>query len=577
MDCPRSWSHGFRSLGSLAPLIDAGSSSRNGGGTATKLASWFLLAFTWWSRLLSAQTAITADDLVRHIGVLANDSMRGRDTPSRGLELTAQYLAVQFEQLDTKPGVSIGHEYQDNRKNVWVWRYSIPGQRAMDYARSHVTFSLAITKGGKDVLTEAKGTVTKPAITDFATAAHFVSAVGPPVVTPPKRKFFDILRMGSERTVVIAGPHTVASAARVVVQDKVVIYIPSADVDSIVRRQILARLYAESQGVVLVSGLDAASFAAAVDRARQQPVPVVDSYMREATGVRRWPWAVEVLPEALRDWLGAAGVDLARARTDSIPVVRELPFAQVWLEPDVDTTMTPVTAPVVVGILEGTDSVLKDEYLVFSAHMDADGLHAGPGNRLDNGADDNASGTAGLLALARAFSQPGARPRRSLLFLATSGGARGKISWGSNAYLDPNEGGRFRTMVADLNLDRIGRLAGDSVLVAGLRDVELVPTPEWVAAEHPDLGLVVASGGTAINPTSDLFPFVRRTIPSLSFYTGSHEAVSAGGDIPAAVNAEGAARILRFVFHVAQSIANADQPPRWSAEGRQRLVEFQKP
>lgn len=97
--------------------------------------------------------------------------------------------------------------------------------------------------------------------------------------------------------------------------------------------------------------------------------------------------------------------------------------------------------------------------------MDAGGVRPGLPDSLDLGADDNASGTAGLLALAQAFNQPGARPRRSLLFFATSGGAPGKDAWAANAYFGSgNAGPYYDNLVGVLNLDMI---AGGAQSISG--------------------------------------------------------------------------------------------------------------
>src|SRR5262249_40920016 len=147
-----------------------------------------------------------------------------------------------------------------------------------------------------------------------------------------------------------------------------------------------------------------------------------------------------------------------------------------------------VTAPNVMAVLPGTDSTLRREYVLLVAHMDHVGSR-GDSGRIANGADDNASGTARLLALARAFSQPGTRPRRPLLLLATSGGAEGKEIWGSNYFI--NSAGP--DAVAAISLHMIGRPTGDSVLVDGLNEVGPV-RPSWTAALHPELGLFVVNG-----------------------------------------------------------------------------------
>ena len=111
-----------------------------------------------------------------------------------------------------------------------------------------------------------------------------------------------------------------------------------------------------------------------------------------------------VLPGVLR----AAGIDLATVRAARRPVVRDLPGVTVRVEMK-DSVLSRLTAPNTVGILPGSDPALRDEYLVFSAHMDHIGVTPGVADSINNGADDDASGTAGIIELAEAFSRPGAR------------------------------------------------------------------------------------------------------------------------------------------------------------------------
>lgn len=272
--------------------------------------------------------------------------------------------------------------------------------------------------------------------------------------------------------------------------------------------------------------------------------------------------------------------------------------------PEAKPSDTAATALNTVGILEGSDPQLKQEYVILSAHMDHLGLSSGQIDSINNGANDNASGVAGLIELARAFSQPGTRPKRSLVFLAPSGGARGM--WGSEAFAmqirDQASGGKGRVgasgqnqnilkslaaaiktayarantaatsaAVANLNLDGIGGGIGDSIMVNGTREVVVTP-PTWIAAAHPDLGLTVVEGGTVVSPESDHFPFARRGIPSLYFHRGSLNHDRAAPDSLDVVNVEAAARVLRLVFYVGREIANADKRPGWTPEGRRQFL-----
>ncbi|HUB78639.1 MAG TPA: M28 family peptidase [Bryobacteraceae bacterium] len=113
----------------------------------------------------------------------------------------------------------------------------------------------------------------------------------------------------------------------------------------------------------------------------------------------------------------------------------------------------------VIGILEGSDPVLKDEYVIMSAHLDHIGLSApmANGHNVNNGADDDGSGSTGLLGVAHAYAEgaaKGIRPKRSILFLWNGGEERGL--WGSQYFTEfpPID---LSKVVADLNMDMIGR------------------------------------------------------------------------------------------------------------------------
>ena len=116
----------------------------------------------------------------------------------------------------------------------------------------------------------------------------------------------------------------------------------------------------------------------------------------------------------------------------------------------------------VVAMLEGADPVKKNEFVVISAHLDHIGLSAPlpNGHNVNNGADDDGSGSVGLLAIAKAYAEgaaKGMRPARSIIFLWNAGEEKGL--WGSQYFaeyppVDPTK------IVADLNMDMIGRTKG---------------------------------------------------------------------------------------------------------------------
>jgi hypothetical protein len=493
----------------------------------------------------AAQT-ITAQNVARHVGVLADDSMLGRDTPSPGLEIAAQYVAGQFKEIGLTPG---------GDKGTWFQRYPT----VVTAKASLVSF----TAGGKS------------AYTSFPRTARLAR----PVIPEQRVKASAML---------VAGRHTAQSLQHAVQQsamrENIILYIVPDGLDSAGQQQVVDQLVATnaSRGVIILGNDGRDVFAAKAVLQQSFSPPPID---------RRPTWAVHVRPEVLGpDIFAAAGLNLARVRADTTPVVRELPALEILFSPRTDwlsrSSDDRPTAPNVVGILEGSDPRLKYEYVVISAHMDHTGIRRGRADSISNGADDNASGTAGLIELARAFSQPGMRPRRSLVFLAVSGGAKG--FWGSNYVVRRirhaqemlNVVGDRRTrvdgvwqVVANLNLDMIGRNVGDSVTVNGLADMELAVGLDWVVGGHPELGLTVTDGGTAIRSQSDHFAFIRLGVPSLYIHNGTHEDPRQVTDLPTSIDAAQTARILRLAFYLGQAIADAEQRPRWSPVGRRRFIE----
>ena len=237
-----------------------------------------------------------------------------------------------------------------------------------------------------------------------------------------------------------------------------------------------------------------------------------------------------------------------------------------------DTITSSLTAPNTVGILEGSDPQLKNEYIVYSAHMDHIGITPGQADSINNGADDDASGTAGVIELAEAFSRPGARPKRSLIFLTVSGEEKGL--WGSD-YFASHPPVPIKQIVANINIDMIGRNWADTIVAIGKEHSDLGATLERVNAAHPELRM------TAIDDRwpeerfyfrSDHYNFARKGVPILFFFNGVHEDYHEVTDSPDKINSEKEARILKLLYFLGQEVANAPKRPEWKPESYKEIV-----
>jgi hypothetical protein len=241
-----------------------------------------------------------------------------------------------------------------------------------------------------------------------------------------------------------------------------------------------------------------------------------------------------------------------------------------------DTTAAPSLEshpPNVVALLRGSDPALRDTYVVFSAHMDHVGVGrpAAGGDSIYNGADDDASGTSAVLEVAEAFATLRPAPARSLVFLTVSGEEKGLL--GSAWYADhptvPLDG-----IVANINIDMIGRNSPDTVVVIGPEFSSLGPLADRVARAHPELGLTPVPDPWPEERfffRSDHFNFARKEIPALFFFSGVHVDYHRPSDHVEKIDTLKAARIGRLVFWLGHAIASDPAPPRWTEDGLDQI------
>ncbi len=475
--------------------------------------------------IAAAVNSITPADVKARISLLAADSMRGRATPSPELEEVATYIAGEFRRFGLKPGGEGG----------FLQRYTVE-QVQLDTIASQLTIAGGPTwRFPSDVVLQ------------FGGARD--SAVSGPVV------------------LVTGTPDTSAVGALPVTGAMVIAVQPLTQ-----------------QGVNVISSL-----------ARRGPLAVLavqsltDSNWR-SHGVRRsapalrTSWAEDRPPVLLTREQTAAPVLAAHGfHTEVLRRAAEQPLKATALA-DLHLrvvlrrkVLSSASAPNVVGILGGSDPRLKQEYVVFSAHMDHVGVGRpdARGDSIYNGADDDASGTTAVMELAQAFARLQPRPKRSLLFLTVSGEERGL--WGSN-YFTAHPPVPIGQMVADLNSDMVGRNWKDTIVVIGRQHSDLGETLARVNAAHSDLGM------TAIDDIwpeerfyfrSDHYNFARRGVPILFFFNGVHPDYHRPSDEPAKIDAEKESRIIKLIFYLGLEVANAAQRPKWNPESYKEIVEKQ--
>lgn len=480
----------------------------------------------------SGAASITTADVRRRINIIADDSMLGRATPSPQLDEVAAYVAGEFRRFGLKPGGDSGTYLQ--HYPLEVLRFD-PESAAIRIAGPMPT----TWRSGPDVL-----------LVDGQPPA--AAAAGAAVVVTGSAQASDTLDAAAVTGKVVFlgyGPGVNAVAAKVLPLRPLAVVLVAGFPDSIWEtlpgHKVTERVSNPSEGTGV-------------------PTPAV-FVVRSATAGALFSQG-GVSPDSLRAWGDRS--------------LSAHPLSSVTLQLDVhEQVLQHASAPNAIGILEGSDPVLKKEYVLFTAHMDhigtpasGEGCVASGADSICNGADDDGSGTVAVIELAQAFASARGRPKRSLVFMTVSGEERGL--WGS-AYFADHPTVPLADIVADLNSDMVGRNSKDTVAVIGREHSNLGTTLDSVAAAHRELN---------IKPVGDLWPqeglyfrsdhynFARKGVPILFFTTGLHPDYHRVSDSADKIDAEKEARFARLVYHLGLAVANSPQRPQWNPKSYKQIV-----
>ncbi|MDQ2793499.1 MAG: M28 family peptidase [Bacteroidota bacterium] len=245
-----------------------------------------------------------------------------------------------------------------------------------------------------------------------------------------------------------------------------------------------------------------------------------------------------------------------------VPAGFQAPTASIYLP----QSSQPLTTENVLGFLEGSDK--KDEVLVVSAHYDHLGVKH---DTIYNGADDDGSGTVGVLALAKAFAQAkkdGHGPRRSILFVLMTGEEEGLFG---SEYYTAHPVFPLANTIADLNIDMVGRtdrkhsakrhfvcLVGLDKLSSELHAISEAANRDYTHLEL-DYRYNVPGEPEHIYYRSDHYNFARRKIPVIFYTTGEHADYHRATDDVEKIEFDRLAERAQLVFHTAWALANREQ------------------
>lgn len=495
---------------------------------------------------------ITAAQLKDYLYFVASDEMEGRNTPSRGLDLTAKFLAMNMSRWGLKPAGDDGTFMQ---KIALTSRSIAPEQSSASVGGQSF-------KIGEDFI----------ALPYPGTAAGKLVYVGHGYMVKAKN---------------------INAYQGVDVKDKIMLVAEGfpkgvnfqdfrgkagEDYD---RPETYALAHG-AKGIIYVAGASTLNFWEQRFKSSQTPtrpmmesparktVPVIYASAKLATAILQGEALdYETLKKQMNDGTLGAAFALSAGKDASFTVGAK-----------VDAIMTQN----VVAILEGSDSTLKNEYIAVGAHYDHVGNSPQTGCRpigndnICNGADDDGSGTVAVLAIAEALAN-GPRPKRSLLFVWHAGEEKGL--WGSE-YINENPPVPTKQIITQLNIDMIGRSkkAGDTdrrnanltgpdeiyVIGSKLMSTELGELSEAVNKAYLNLGFNykydAPNDPERFFYRSDHFNYAKKGIPIIFYFDGVHEDYHQVGDSPDKIDYQKMEKVTRTVFATMWKLANGATRPK---------------
>lgn len=458
---------------------------------------------------------ITAQEIQHHIDFLASDDLKGRLSGSKEIYIAAVYIKDEFESYHLKPLFkdSYFQEYE------FIFDVKLTKKNSLSFNIDNKKERLELYKDYIPTTFSGKNKFNA----ELVFAGYGISA--------PKLNYDDYAKIDVKGKVVIVMRNTPE-------YDK-----PHSEFDKFASMRFKANLAKEkgALGIIFVNGF--------------LPKDSADNLVKfrydRAAGFKDFP-VVQVKRSFVDKLFNSHSVDFAKYQQmmkDSLkPASLEFTNAKVNIETEVEEIKG--IDRNVAGFLEGNDDSLKNEYIVIGAHYDHLGmgiegsLYKGTEPEIHHGADDNASGTAGVMELAEKFASVKDHLKRSIIFVTFSGEELGLI--GSDYFVNhlPIPTDKIDAMI---NLDMIGRL----------RDKELTVYGTGTSSSWKDILLnkntyyfKIASNEEGFGP-SDHSSFYGKGIPILFFFTGVHEDYHRPSDVAKLINAEGEDSVLHYVYDVA--------------------------
>ena len=488
-----------------------------------------------------------------HVQYLADDHLEGRNTGSEGHRKAAAYVAGEFERAGLKPAGAQGYMQPVPFHTCRV----VEKESSLALVHGAVAERLAL---GEDAIISSR--------VDPAPSLDAPVVFGGYALTVPEMHYDDLAGLDLRGKVVLyitGGPANIPGPLRSH-------YQAAAE-----RGRFLQR--AGVVGTIAIPNphhMDLPWQRIALG-SRQASMTLADPALDETHGLK---FAAAVNPEHAGKWFAGSGhafQDLLALVDAGQPLPRFPIPASIRARVAVERSA--VESQNVAAILPGTDPSLKGQYVVLTAHLDHLGIGEPiNGDRIYNGAMDDASGVASLIDIAQSLHESQTKLRRSLLFVAVTGEEKGLLG---SKYFAAHPTVKAASMVADLNLDMFLPLFPlRSVTVYGLNESDL---GEEIRAVAKTQGVKIQDD---LEPArnlfirSDQYSFIRRGIPALAFKVGYEKGSpeekiaktwlkeryhAPSDDTKQPVNLDCAARFDDLIRKLAETVADSTARPHWNS------------
>ena len=480
---------------------------------------------------------INTEDLSEYLHILASDKFEGRETGEKGQKMAAEYLAAHFKELGIPPSIDGGYF----QKIPLIKKYPE---------------GVSISSQGKkyELL---KDFYFLPGIKDVALESSEVVFAGYGIEDDNYSDYAGLDAKGKILLIVNGEPIDKKGVSYITGEKKFSEWTTN-------RGMKMQKAIEKGVGALLI-----------VDPAFKQNTIFLGRYVKqpkmsldiEADDKEVSVPTIYISPDLADDLLSSSKKSLdklkkklKKGKPNSFSVANDIKLNFVRKQEKLE-------AENVLAFIEGSDDKLKDEIVVLTAHYD----HIGKdGEDINNGADDDGSGTVALMELAEAFAEAkkaGDGPRRSILIMPVSGEEKGLL--GSD-YYTRNPVYPLENTVADLNIDMIGRIDkdhdnGDYVYLIGSDrlSTELHDISERTNLVYTSLDLDYKYNDPE-DPNqfyyrSDHYNFAKNNIPVIFYFNGTHDDYHKPTDTVEKIDFEKIEKITRLVFYTAWEIANRDR------------------